>query len=81
MASPVEKITIQLNEFQNQIKSKIYDGIVNSENAVCQLVKDNFPFDCILTAERKEVNAHRIILQAVSPYLKVISNDFAILWL
>jgi BTB/POZ domain len=80
MASPVEKITIQLKEFHDKIKSKIYDGIVMSEN-VCELVKENFPFDCILMAERKEVKAHKTILQAVSPYLKVILNGFAILWL
>lgn len=78
--SPGDKITIHLGELHENIKSKIYEEAVKFTNII-RIVKENMPVDCILTAERKDFRAHKVILQAVSTYLKVIIYDFAFLWL
>lgn len=80
MASPVEKVSIHLGKLYENIKANYYDEAVKNAD-ICSLIKDNFPIDCILTAEKKDFAAHKIVLEAVSSYLKVIFKEFVILWL
>jgi hypothetical protein len=72
MSASLNKIAIETKEFHEKVKSNIYDEIIGRLD-ICRLVTDNFPADCILTAEKQDINAHKMILEAVSAHLKVKS--------
>lgn len=68
-----ESNIVKCREFEGY-KGKIYDD--EKENFVDQIFEmvKSRPADCTLTAEKKTLKAHKVILSAASNYLKVSSQ-------